>query len=665
METLLFQMIENSSDAYVIFKAETQEIIYKNQLAEECFVLTEERANKDFFHRIEAQSERREIAFFPNTPMKSVSGTVIYCNIEGGYLDEEKTQVWGKITPISSDLNTKKLIKISDSDVLYLEAVHRLYQDVLFRVNPETRVLTHVGDMFLQFGVPREMENFPHGLVESQAIHPDDVEDFLAYSLGHLSGEAGSIAVRIRLIDESYEWFSIETTAVRGLSGELLEVIGKISNIEDNKRLEAEVSYDVVSHTLNQHAFENVVKTTLEKRMNQKQGALFYVDIDDFQYLNETYGHEFCGYILGEVGERLTRCVRNTDFVGRVGDDEFMIFMKNVEDVPTMVRKAKQMLTVMAKPISRGKDTAMVSVSLGMAEYPSHGSSLEALGLSAEKALGFAKENGKSVAALYSESMREEHLVSVLEEAQRYHHALEMLDRSTSAFVVFHKETKEVMSENQKARDLFYNDHGEFDVNEVFGSAEVVVSIIAEVESKLAEVELLTIPEVEVKLNTGKKLVSDLEFSYISGDRIYVYLKFTPKNDKKVSLLKTLIEKYTDPVVVVNKDEDLSISYGNSLFYSDCGCTEDNFEGRYGSTLKDLFLPEKQELFMGIIWRTMRGKKSGYIKTPLQLANGEERWLYYDMDKLRVMDSELKIYCQLMKEMEESVEELVKENQSE
>lgn len=662
MQTPLFQMIENSSDAYVIFQADTKKIIYKNKLAEKHFVLTEERANKDFFQRIEEQSQRKEVAFFPNTPMKSTQNTTIYCNIEGGYLDGEKTQIWAKITLITSELNVKRLVEINDSDVIYLEAVHRLYQDVLFRLNPETKVLTHVGDLYLQFGLPREVENFPYGISDAKGVHPDDVEDFIDYGLNSLNGDVGNIAIRIRLIDESFEWFSIESTAVRGLNGEILEIIGRISNIEDNKRLEAEVSIDSISCTLNKHAFEGIAQKTLEKSLNKKEGALLYIDVDDFKYLSDNYSSEFCDFVVGEVGQRLSRCIRSVDVLGRVDDDEFMIYIKNVEDAQALERKAKQILTVMSKPISKGKENACISVCIGMARYPVHGTDLEILKQNAEKAIDFAKENGKNVVALYDEVMTEANLISVLEEVQRYHHALEMLDRNTSAFVVFHKNTHEVMSENQKARDLFYNDHGEFDVNEVFGSPEAVAEIIAKVKGSLAETELVTIPLVEVTQNTGKKMFSDLEFSYISDDHIYVYLKFTPKNDKKVTLLKTLIEKYDAPVVVVNKDEDLSISYANSLFYSDCGCTEDNFEGRYGSTLKDLFLPEKQELFMGIIWRTMRGKESGYIQTPVQLANGEERWIYFDMYKLKVMDSELKIYCQLEKENPEGKQ--VEESQS-
>lgn len=640
----IFQMIENSADAYVVFEVATKEVIYKNKLAEKHFVLTSERANKDFYERIEAQFERREIALFPNTPLRSTSDTTIYCNIEAGYLDLEKVQVWAKITPISSDLNVKRVVETSDSDIIYLEAIPRLYQDVLFRLNPKTKTVVHAGDYVLQFGLPRVLENFPECLEAAKAIHPEDQYEYMAYANDMLKGITGNITVRVKLIDNSYEWFSIETTAVKDMNGELLEVLGKIVNVQDNKNLEEVASFDTLTHTLNSNAFSSVVT----KSLKGQDCALFMVDIDDFKYVNETNGHEFGDILLEEIGTRLSRCVRTSDYVGRFLSDKFMIYLKSIDDTSSVEKKAKQVLNAMIKPITGAGKSHVTTVSVGIASYPKDGKTVEELLECATKALDYAKENGKNVATIYNVVQTQEHLVAVLEEEQRYHHALEMLDRSTSAFVVFHKETSEVTSENQKARDMFYNEQGQFDVNTVFGSAENVAAIIKKLHEELPIVHVMTLYDQEVALNNGKSMVCDLEFSYISDDRIYVYLKFTPKNDKKVSLLKTLIEKYKDPVVVVNKDEDLSISYANSLFYSDCGCTEDNFEERYGSTLKELFLPEKQELFMGIIWRTMRSKKVGYIKTALQLANGEIRWLYFDMDKLRVMDSDQKIYCQLM-----------------
>lgn len=653
MSEPIYKMLENSSDAYVFFQVDTREIIYQNDLAKKHFILTSERSNPDFFERIEAQFDRKEITYFPDTPLRSTSDDIIYCDIEAAYLSDDKTFIWARITPKSTELTLKKVVEPTNNEVIFMEALPRLYQDVLFRLNPKTKVLQHIGDIFIQFGLPRQVDVFPDDLLDAKAVHSEDLDDFKAYAQEILQGKAASVTIRVKLIDDSFEWFSIESLPVRNYNGEVLEMIGKMTNVEMNKRLEQEASEDSLCHTLNRMACENLIS----KSLKEKECAVLLVDIDDFRYVNETHGHEFGDFLLAETGKRLNASVRSIDSVGRLEKDRFLVFLKNEDNIVNIEKKAKQILHVMTKPVSQRHTNHVPTVSIGIARYPSDGKDYKELYTHGEEACSYVKNNGKDAAMFYCQEFDHSQLVCVQEEEQRYHHALEMLDKSTSAFVVFHKVTHEVMSENKRARDLFYNESGQLDVNFTFGSHENVRTIIATLEEGLKVSNTMTISDTEVYHNNGKVHSYDLEFSYISDDRIYVYLKFVPKNDKKMVLLKTLMEKYKDPVLVVEKDEDLTISYANTLFYQDCGCTEDNFEDRYGSTLKDLFLPEKQELFMGIIWRTMRTKTSGYVKTPLQLANGELRWLYYDMFKMKMMDSDKKIYCQLMTQDTETPDE--------
>lgn len=645
----LFQMIENSSDAYVIFEAATKEIVYKNKLAEKHFILTEERANKDFFERIEAQFERREIAVFPNTPMRSAQDTTIYCNVEGGYLDEEKKNIWGKITPITADLNAKRVLEPRDSDIIYLEAIPRLYQDVLFRLDPKTKTVTHAGDLVLQFGLPRVLKHFPECLLESESIHPDDVQDYMDYAYGMLKGIAGSIICRIKLIDKTYEWFSVETTAIRDMNGELLEMMGKMSNIHHSKKLEEASNFDALTNTLTKVAFENKVSEVLGK----EAGAMLFVDVDNFKQANDSYGHTFGDELIAEIGARLNHCVRESDFVGRVGGDEFMIYLQNINDLETVERKVRQILSTMCKPIEGNQGSHTLTVSVGIARYPHDADSYEVLYSAADKALYHSKEKGKNVATFYAENSAQYKVITMQQENHMYNNALEMLDRSICAFIVFHKETHEVVSENKKARDLFYNEENQLDVNYVFGSADNVSDIIKKVEAELAEKLQVCIKGVPTMQSNGQKVNCDLEFSYISDDRNYVYLKLTPKNDKKITLMKSLIEKTKHPVVVLNKDSELSISYANSYFYADFNSTEETFAQNYGKALNDLFLPHQREEFMALVMRGMDQRSQGCFKVPLEFSTGEQRYFSFDSDKLKTMDSSEKIYCELVKSLDQ------------
>jgi diguanylate cyclase (GGDEF)-like protein/PAS domain S-box-containing protein len=134
----------------------------------------------------------------------------------------------------------------------------------------------------------------------------------------------------------------------------------------------------------------------LAKR-HHKQLAVLYIDLNDFKPINDTYGHAMGDVVLQHVASRMKTCIRDSDTASRIGGDEFCILLNDIDDsaiCQTMVEKLKQ---VIAEPITEDEVTVKISVSIGVANYPEHGDSLEALLNYADLSMYSDKEKMKQV----------------------------------------------------------------------------------------------------------------------------------------------------------------------------------------------------------------------------------------------------------------------------
>lgn len=641
----VFQMIEHSLDAFVIFDVKTRVVIFENELAKTHFRITTERSNKDFFERIESQFQRREIALFPKTAMRDVNDNIVYCNIEAGYLDLEQQRIWAKITPVSTDIQQRRTMMQDDSELIFLEAIPRLYHDIIFSIDVKNKTLTHAGELYLQFGLPRIVEEFPHSMLEFQAIHPDDIDLFLRYGEGLLEGIVGEIQCRVRLLDNRYEWFQISTAVVRDYSGNLIEILGKLTNIEQQKRLEEVVSFDPLTSTLHSESFRELV----EKALDDKESTFLFLDIDNFKAVNETFGHEFSDFVLGELVNRLKEYLGTADLLGRVERDQFTIFLRKVSDPSVVLRKVKQFIQATHDPIGDGKNACSITLSMGVSHYPQDGTNFNTLYQSSLNAMLTAKAEGGDKTNLcqgggdYLE-------ICIPKEKNALKNALGMLDNNISAFLVFNKANLEVVSENKKARDMFFTENHEFNLMKVFRSEENVEEIVKKLQKNLMAENVMTFRDVYLDQNDEETICCDLEFSYISDDKAFVYMKITEKIDKKLTLVKTLVEKIDKSIIVFFYDEKLSINFGNSAFYRDFSFDETGFFKNYGKSFLDLIVPEYQEIVLNDLRQSLAESPKGILKEPLHFISGETRWMGYDSEKMRSKDQEMKLYCELFPE---------------
>lgn len=162
--------------------------------------------------------------------------------------------------------------------------------------------------------------------------------------------------------------------------------------------------HDHLTNIMNRRAFDSHLESAIiNANRTQCKLALFFIDLDEFKEVNDTYGHDAGDAILVSVAERLKQAVRETDFVGRIGGDEFVVCLDHLNDFKIVTSKAKQLIEAINEPISLNGRAFSVGASIGVSYYPDQTQSKDGLLSVADEAMYRAKQLKRS-ACLDSES---------------------------------------------------------------------------------------------------------------------------------------------------------------------------------------------------------------------------------------------------------------------
>lgn len=183
--------------------------------------------------------------------------------------------------------------------------------------------------------------------------------------------------------------------------------------IDISQRREAEqliwrqANFDALTALPNRQMFYDRLDQDIKKshRANRPL-ALMFLDLDRFKEINDTLGHDMGDVLLKEAAHRLSGCVRETDTVARLGGDEFTIILNELDDLNTIERVARSILSKLAEPFHLGSKIAYISVSIGVTLYPEDATSIEALLRNADQAMYAAKNKGRNRYSYFTPTMQ-------------------------------------------------------------------------------------------------------------------------------------------------------------------------------------------------------------------------------------------------------------------
>ena len=181
----------------------------------------------------------------------------------------------------------------------------------------------------------------------------------------------------------------------------------KAVSTKHNQSLQQKAETDLLTGLLNKISTEQKVREYLEEAGSKGQGAiLFLIDIDNFKKVNDTMGHAFGDELLTGLGLGLSTLFRATDIVGRIGGDEFLVLMRNINaDAETKKREADKLLRFF-RDFKVGEYVQYrCTASIGGAVFSEDGKDFEELYKAADTAMYESKRHGKNRVAYYGEKL--------------------------------------------------------------------------------------------------------------------------------------------------------------------------------------------------------------------------------------------------------------------
>ncbi len=345
------------------------------------------------------------------------------CNLTAGSGKQSTKQVqWvlaqgrKQIEPAGTPLLYMTLTDITDRKLQaehlrkeqeYNRIILKLADDILFNYDILNKVFTFSENFSTHYSIPTRLENFPHSLLAYGNIIPaDQVEEFLTIvdnihqGVGNYSPE-----LSIRRFSGELVWYKIHYKLIFDGGKKPVRAIGKMTDITKQKQRMAELlekaETDPLTKLYNKQETIHRIEQCLANSGAEDRFAMVMVDIDNFKGVNDTLGHRFGDAVLVDIAEKIRTLFRNSDIVGRVGGDEFCVFLRNIANEGAVVEKLNAICEAFRHTYTGEGGDYKISGSVGVAFYPRHGRTYETLYQLADEALYESKRRGKDCYTIY------------------------------------------------------------------------------------------------------------------------------------------------------------------------------------------------------------------------------------------------------------------------
>lgn len=238
----------------------------------------------------------------------------------------------------------------------------------------------------------------------------------------------GQAVLRNYRKDGGLFWNELSIAPVRDAGGQATHFVGVINDITDRKQYEEQLEMQNNQDALTGLASRNLLRDRVGQAIAYAAGhgrfiALLFLDIDDFKRINDSLGHEPGDTILRTVAQRITGCVRDRDTVARLGGDDFVIVLSDLEALQEVPVISAAILHAIERPIAVGTREINVTASIGVSVFPQDGADYDTLLRNADTAMYSAKEAGRNTFRFYAAGMNEAALQR-LELESRLHGAM-------------------------------------------------------------------------------------------------------------------------------------------------------------------------------------------------------------------------------------------------
>lgn len=307
-----------------------------------------------------------------------------------------------ELTYICGELN-KLLDKMVESEYRY-KAIVEMSNNIIFEVNLIKDNVFVSSTFNKKFSFRPKSDKLEDSFLCKARVHKDDkdrfnadIEKLLSTDMNHLQGE-----YRIKDIYGDFSWTMIRAAKFYDRNQVPSKIIGVIVDIDREKKsmmnLEQRANFDALTHLYNRPCFikaldEEIKATPVEGSL----GALMFVDLDNFKYFNDTFGHSCGDEVLKFVADTLKEVAYDKGFAGRLGGDEFVICIRNLKLYGDAGEYAKEIISTLAKGYDSeiSHQVHQVHCSIGISFIHINGENAENIIKAADNAMYDVKKHGK------------------------------------------------------------------------------------------------------------------------------------------------------------------------------------------------------------------------------------------------------------------------------
>lgn len=323
------------------------------------------------------------------------------------------TDIRFKVTNRSSELGEIQTSFNELLDEVFLsEERHRtiaeLSDNMLFEWDFHKERMYASKNMLAKFDIDTDSATLSNGKFIDSLMSQDDAEKYKRDMNGLLKNKSGySAEYQLKTKSGAAIWVSLRAVCITDRLGEPLRVIGVMTDIDNEKKLELQLSerasYDFLSQLYNRNTFIRNLTSEIERR-GTKRVAVSFIDVDDFKFINDRYGHTIGDEVIRFVADTIrTKVDDRGGFAGRFGGDEFVLCFTNQDDIANIENISMDIINELYEGYTTA-DGAMhidVKASIGVAFCPEHTEDVNELLSFADTAMYFVKKNGKTNYHIY------------------------------------------------------------------------------------------------------------------------------------------------------------------------------------------------------------------------------------------------------------------------
>jgi len=328
---------------------------------------------------------------------------------------EELTAVYEELTATEEELRAQydelqykeEALKVSDERYrLALEGSN----DSIWEWDLKSGIF-FASDKFFEITGYKANENFNINTFFNKFVYLEDISMAIKDFEDHINNKTSiyKSEFRMKIYDGTYIWVSSRGKALRDSEGKAMKLAGSITDITNKKKSEDKIKFmaynDVLTKIPNRAFFMDKLGEQLENaKLKKSEGAVFFIDLDNFKNINDTLGHDYGDKLLTHLAKQLENLINEKDIICRLGGDEFILLHPYVKE-GEVEEYAKKLLALFNNIFEIDNKHMYITASIGVAIYPKDGIDTNTVLKNADSAMYKAKELGKNRFARFDEEM--------------------------------------------------------------------------------------------------------------------------------------------------------------------------------------------------------------------------------------------------------------------